>query len=555
MTNPVSILSGLAGAWLCCALSAALLSACSGDPALEVPHEHDGAHDHHAAHRGAEAAAPEDDGADELSPIAITVWTETSELFAEHPPAVEGQELSFLAHLTVLDGFTALEDASVTLQLSGPGQAEGRADVMLRPGIFRPTLTAPRAGTYQGTLVVRGPEHQDTISGFQVVVHSTAADALRAQQARAAAEPTSGVEPIVFLKEQQWVVPFATAFAEEQDITPTLGVTGEVTAPHDGDAAVGAPLSGRLIPPRGGLPLPGQAVTRGQLLATIAPSPASPEDATAANRRVLEAEVAVEAAQAAVARTAELLADRAVPERDASEARRNLRIAEESLRAARLNRQLFTTATRGQGAGLYRVVAPISGVVVDVQASVGGAVSSGDPLFRIVDFSELWLEARVPEHQAGSLRADVDASFAVAGATDWQALRVTGDDPPASVVSIGRVVDPQRRTVTVVYALRSPSELLRVGAMIRVFVPTGSPWRGVAVPREALVDDDGRMVVYVQPEGEAFEERVVELGPSTGPLVGILSGVRAGERVVVRGATLVRLSALAGSAPSHGHVH
>jgi multidrug efflux pump subunit AcrA (membrane-fusion protein) len=77
----------------------------------------------------------------------------------------------------------------------------------------------------------------------------------------------------------------------------------------------------------------------------------------------------------------------------------------------------------------------------------------------------------------------------------------------------------------------------------------------VVVPRDAVLDDAGRSVVYVQVEGEAFSERSVRLGPRSGSLIGIEQGVAAGERVVTRGANVIRLSSRSASAPAHGHVH
>jgi hypothetical protein len=96
---------------------------------------------------------------------------------------------------------------------------------------------------------------------------------------------------------------------------------------------------------------------------------------------------------------------------------------------------------------------------------------------------------------------------------------------------------------------------LRVGATLRVRVPAGEPWQGTVVPEDALLEHDGRKIVYVQVEGEAFEERVVEVGARSGTLVGLERGVKASERVVTRGANVIRLSAKATTQPAHGHVH
>jgi multidrug efflux pump subunit AcrA (membrane-fusion protein) len=78
----------------------------------------------------------------------------------------------------------------------------------------------------------------------------------------------------------------------------------------------------------------------------------------------------------------------------------------------------------------------------------------------------------------------------------------------------------------------------------------------VAVPADAVVDDGGQAIVFVQRGGESFERRPVRVGgPREGGFLHIAEGLRPGERVVTRGAHLVRLAALSPQAPGHGHVH
>jgi hypothetical protein len=62
-------------------------------------------------------------------------------------------------------------------------------------------------------------------------------------------------------------------------------------------------------------------------------------------------------------------------------------------------------------------------------------------------------------------------------------------------------------------------------------------------------------VVFVQLEVEAFARRPVKLGLRESNYVQLLEGVRPGERIVTRGAYLIRLSALSTQIPAHGHVH
>jgi multidrug efflux pump subunit AcrA (membrane-fusion protein) len=91
------------------------------------------------------------------------------------------------------------------------------------------------------------------------------------------------------------------------------------------------------------------------------------------------------------------------------------------------------------------------------------------------------------------------------------------------------------------------------GVTLRLITPP----RGaeVAVPADAVVDDGGQTIVFVQTGGESFERRPVTVGgPREGGFLQV-EGVEPGERIVTRGAHLVRLAALSPQTPGHGHVH
>ena len=122
---------------------------------------------------------------------------------------------------------------------------------------------------------------------------------------------------------------------------------------------------------------------------------------------------------------------------------------------------------------------------------------------------------------------------------------------------LARTVDPSSRTVRGVYRIHDASDpSLRVGAGVEAAIPTGDEVSGVVVPASAVLEVDGRPLIYVQTEGESFEERPARLGPRDGPRVLVEAGVEAGERVVTKGAVLVRLAGRAGGdAVGHGHVH
>jgi RND family efflux transporter MFP subunit len=499
-------------------------------------------HEEHGG-QGPQSEAPE-------VAIGITRWSGRYELFAEHPAPVVGREASFTAHLTILDGFRAMERGTVTLELEGPAAIRESIDQVLRPGIFKLAFTPRAAGAYRGQLRVQADGREDTLGPFEMEVYP---DAAAAQRAHPGGEDPPG--RITFLKEQQWRVPFGTAFAAEGEVTPTVEVPGAVGTPPGGTADIGAPVAGRVVPPPEGLPVLGSEVRRGALLVTVAPAPSSPEASATVGLAVAEAEARVAAAQTALERAERLFTDRAVSQREVEAARREVEVGRAAAAAARRSRAIFNGVASGTGVGSVRINAPIDGVVVEVSARPGQSVGAGDLLLRMVDPRVMWITARVPEAEAARIDTSRDPSYRILGVDEWLPLDVTPPDATGEVITVGRVVDPESRTVPVVYALHAPGPLLRIGGAVQVQLPAGEAWHGIVVPSEALVDDDGRSVVYVQPEGEAFEERIVRLGPTSGGRVAVVDGLRAGERIVTIGANLVRLAGRAGTVPAHGHVH
>lgn len=531
-------------AWALLAILCAYGSACGS---AEQVDEHEG-HDHggHGEHEDGEHGDHGHDHGDHL--LNLTAYGDSLELFAKHSPLVAGEAVILRAYITDLTRYDPLSATGIVFTL---GSLTADVQESRVEGLYAISFTAPAAGTYPGRVAIpSGDDGARTIEGFDLVVYasSEAADAAQSHEA-------PGAEPLAFTKERQWQVPFATAVAERSSVTPSIEVPGEITTPPSGQAEIGAAIAGRVVAPRSGLPRPGEVVRAGQVLATIAPAPASPESAARATLAVIEAEARVQTAQAALSRAERLIADRAISQREVDESRREVSVAEASVRSARRARSVFSGAARGTGGGTYRVTSPIAGVVTDVTVTTGQTVSSGETMIRVVNLDELWVSARVPEQEASQLQSTEDAAFGLPGVSEWIPLRVRGDEANASVVNIGQTVDRRSRTVDIIYAIREPDPRLRVGAAVRVAVPSGAAWNGVRVPRSAILDDDGRALIYVQVGGDIFEERFVRVGARSGTHVGIAEGIEEGDRVVTTGANVIRLASRTSAAPAHGHVH
>jgi multidrug efflux pump subunit AcrA (membrane-fusion protein) len=121
--------------------------------------------------------------------------------------------------------------------------------------------------------------------------------------------------------------------------------------------------------------------------------------------------------------------------------------------------------------------------------------------------------------------------------------------------SLAKELDPDTRSLPIVFG--ADNRILRLplgqGVFLRLLMNETPPHS--VVPASAIVDDAGRPIVFVQTGGESFERRPVRLGARESDFVQILEGVKPGERVVSKGAYLVRLASLSTQVPAHGHVH
>jgi RND family efflux transporter MFP subunit len=296
-------------------------------------------------------------------------------------------------------------------------------------------------------------------------------------------------------------------------------------------------------------------VRRDQVLAVLAPRLGSDADPATLELAVTRTRLALELAQRERERAEGLFAQQAVAERRVVEARSAEALAvEEHAAATRRLAQFRGTqrASGGEAAGRVDLRAPVSGVVASVQVAPGAFVAEGQELFHVVDLDRLWLEVLVPEADVGRIGSPAGASFTVDGfAQTFEVAPGKGAAP----VAFGGVVDPQSRTVPLVFEVSNPGRALRAGMYARVRVFNGQARKALAIPASAVVDDGKQEVAYVLSSGEAFERRPLRLGVRDGDLVEVLAGLAPGERVVSRGAWQVRLAAAGGALPAHGHVH
>ena len=273
---------------------------------------------------------------------------------------------------------------------------------------------------------------------------------------------------------------------------------------------VQAAVGGQIEAPSGGLPVAGQQVKRGQVLALIRPALTASERST---QRAALAEVQArrQIAQQRVDRLDQL--DGVVP-------RKELDAARIELQGLREQASILTSTLDG----VQKVVATTSGVLARASAMTGQVVEPQAVLFEIVDPQRVLLEARVSDPaQAAQL-----TSATVVGMPDIR-LQLQG---------VARVM--QDGSVPVTFSAVSNKSVLAIGQPLTLAATLSRQQAGVAVPAESVVRTPANEpMVWIKTGAERFTPQPVQTAPLGADRVLVIQGLAPDNRVVVQGASLI----------------
>ncbi len=379
-------------------------------------------------------------------------------------------------------------------------------------------------------------------------------------------------------------VPVVVAEAERGSMAETVTVTGTIRAARE--AAVSAQISAQVLDVK---VREGDPVVEGQVLARLDAAQVSSqaqqaeagakaararleaaqrrlelveegaraEEKAIARSQLEQAESALRAAEADLKRVSELYEegavskqqldaaqtayDRARTNRDA--ALKSLELTEKGARpkeveaarketeaaAAQLEQAQGALAEARERLSYTVIRSPLTGVVVRRHVEPGEVTNPGmgGPLLVLADPSSVYYEARVPERAALRVAPGQRVDVVVQGNGD---RRVEG-----RVERLVPVADPQSRDFLVRIDIVEATELTKPGMFGRGMIVVKESPEAVVVPKDALVEREGRMLAFVVTSGHA-EQREVSVGLSDDLHAEILAGIVAGESIVVVGA-------------------
>jgi RND family efflux transporter MFP subunit len=168
--------------------------------------------------------------------------------------------------------------------------------------------------------------------------------------------------------------------------------------------------------------------------------------------------------------------------------------------------------------------APVSGYVTGKEIFEGTRVSPGMDLLTVTDLSHVWIDADLYEYEAQYVR--------VGQAAVLDTVADPGTKMKGRVAYIYPTISPETRTLKVRFDFPNPGLRLKPQMYANVSLDLRSV-TGVVIPDSALIETGVRVIVFVNAGGGSFEPREVKVGVRGNGKAQILSGVNAGDNVVV----------------------
>ena len=315
-------------------------------------------------------------------------------------------------------------------------------------------------------------------------------------------------------KPTQRLLEIRTTVARIESKRKTVRFHGRIVPDPNRSGVVQPTVQGRYEAPEGGVPPLGTKVKAGDPLGKVAPAFQFIDSSDMAQTLgTLDQEIAVNRRK--LARQEQLLASNVVARAAVEELRDQVKGLEDR------RKKLLEAKARPED-----LRAPVDGVIAATRVMAGQVVGPSDKLFEIIDPTSLLVEALVFD------QIDPDAVS--------EATATVGNGAEIRLKFMGRSRALQQQYTILQFHILQPHALLNAGTPVTVIAFNSEGVTGIVLPRSALAQaPSGQTVVYSHKEPEVFQPRTVRVEPFDSENVLIMSGIDAGERIVVRNALLL----------------
>jgi len=328
-----------------------------------------------------------------------------------------------------------------------------------------------------------------------------------------------------------------TALVELGSESHDLSLAGKVAYAEDHYSRVSSPLQGRVLEVRAHL---GEHVQAGSVLLVLD----SQEIAQAYAEYAKEdsdlnyATRAHELAKDLYENKALALKDLKQAENEMIKQRAEFRRAKERLLSLRVPAQeLEKPLERQKITSRFEMKSPLTGVVVERNVTPGQSIGgeSGQVLFTVADLDVLQVVADVYERDLGYLALVKEGQLAKVSVEAYPDVSFS-----ATVTTIGDVVDPMSRTIKMHALVNNKDHRLKPEMFARLHIEVGESSLLLMIPREAVLEEDGKQFVYVVEGIDQYVKREVKVSTISPELVRVLDGLASGQRIVTKGAVLIK---------------
>jgi len=322
-----------------------------------------------------------------------------------------------------------------------------------------------------------------------------------------------------------------TVRATPQKVAVPIALTGEVRFDERRVGHLSSQVEGSVKAVHVAL---GDTVKRGQALLEVESVLVGEGQAAS-----LEAQGIVAIARRNFERVSELHREAIASEKEFLQAKQELESAE--IRASGAVNKLNRLGTGGSLGGRIVLRAPLDGTILVMHAVNGEVVTTGESLITIGDNRAVWVWADLYERDIAEVKRG-QAVQRLAASISVKAY--PGEEFAGTVDLVSPAMDESSRTVKVRIAVDNPDGQLLAGmfANVRVFLPGRETT--LAVPRDAILEDEGRAFVFVHYQGDDYVRRPVTIGRTWSGWAEIKGGLEPDQTVVTEGAFLMKSDVL-----------
>lgn len=319
---------------------------------------------------------------------------------------------------------------------------------------------------------------------------------------------------------------------EPGSFNQVIKTSGQVMAAQ-GDESVAVATVAGVVSFRGKV-IEGMSVNKGTPLVVLSSKNMADGDP------VQRARIAYEVSKKEYERMKALVGNKIVSEKDFAQ-------AEQAYENARIS---YEAVAKNHSASGQAVTSPISGYVKSLLVKEGDYVQVGQPLVSVTQNRKLFLRADVSEKYYPYLSTIGSANFCTPYNNKVYTLKELG----GRMLSYGKASGENGYYVPVTFEFDNKGDVIP-GSFVEVFLLSSPMENVLSVPNSALTEEQGSFFIYLQLDEEGYKKQLVTLGANNGESVQILSGIKAGDRVVTKGAYQVKLASASNAIPAHSHEH